>query len=377
MVDDPDQIVTHQVNWCECCGKDLSNQLADSLEHRQVYDIPPMKLLVTQHQVEMKKCICGHHNKALFPAGVDHYVGYDPNLKGFVVYLQNYQLLPSKRTQELILDLFDQHISTGTLFNFGNLSFNRLAKFGQHLKGFLACSPIAGFDETGFKVMKKRLWLHSCSTAKYAYYAVHPKRGTEAMDDIEILPNFKGIAVHDFWRSYFSYSCQHSLCNAHNIRELTFVKERFEQQWAQQLIDLLLKMKSAKYKALQKGKDRLSKSRLRDYRKAYDSLIKKGIEENPFKPPKIKKRGRIKKSIPQNLLIRLRDHADDYLRFLYDFNVPFDNNFSKRDIRMIKVKQKISGCFRSFRGAKIFARIRSYIMTARKQGINTYKALID
>lgn len=202
------------------------------------------------------------------------------------------------------------------------------------------------------------------------------------MDDIGILPEFKGIAVHDFWKSYYQYKCEHALCNAHILRELIFIKERFEQDWAQELIDLLLKMKTAKQKAIEQNKSGLSTATLNKYRRAYDKIIAKGLKQNPLpelaKPPpknQPKKRGRKAKSKPRNLLERLSQFADDVLRFLYDFKVPFDNNFSERDLRMMKVKLKISGCFRSQQGAQYFARIRSFIMTARKQGVNAFEAI--
>jgi transposase len=252
-----------------------------------------------------------------------------------------------------------------------------LADFEERLKALLSLAVVAGFDETGIRIIAQRFWLHSCSTAHHAYYAVHTKRGQQAMDAIGILPQFKGVAVHDFWKSYYQYACRHGLCNAHLLRDLIFIKERFEQQWADELITLLLKMKAAKDKAVAKGKQALSAPTLYRYRKAYQAIVQKGLRINPFKPPDIKKRGRPKKTKPRNLLERLENYADDILRFLYDFKVPFDNNFSERDLRMMKVKQKISGCFRSFQGAEAFARIRSYIITARKQNINTFDALRD
>jgi len=195
------------------------------------------------------------------------------------------------------------------------------------------------------------------------------------MDDINILPAFKGVAVHDFWKSYYHYECKHSLCNAHLLRDLIFIKERFKQSWAEDLINLLLKMKAAKQRAIDQGKSFLSKTTLNKYQKQYDLIVQNGFKKNPFKPPKKKTRGRYKKTPARNLLERLENYASDILRFLFNFRVPFDNNFSERDIRMMKVKQKISGCFRSLNGANIFTRIRSFIVTARKQNVNVFDAL--
>jgi transposase len=375
MVESPDEEKLHKVEVCDCCQKSLRRQKAGSIERRQVYDLPPLELIITGHQAEVKRCSCGYVNRAVFPAGVSHYVQYGPNIKSLLVYMQDYQLLPYERTKELVQDIFGHQLSSGTLYNIRRSAFGQLATFEERLKALLAAAVVAGFDETGIRIMAKRLWLHSCSTAEHAYYEAHAKRGREAMDDIGILPKFKGIAIHDFWKSYYHYSCAHGLCNAHLLRELDFVKERCKQAWAGELAGLLLKMKAAKERAIAKGKPSLSQATLSRYRSRYEELVQKGLKANPHKAPPKKKRGRDKKTKPRNLIERFRDYADDILKFFYDFKVPFDNNFSERDIRMMKVKQKISGCFRSFDGAKFFARTRSFIVTARKQNVNVFKAL--
>jgi len=375
MVATPDVEQLHKVEVCACCQKNLRKQRVDSIERRQVYDLPPLELLITEHQVEVKRCSCGHVTRADFPEGVSHYVQYGPNIKSLVVYMQDYQLLPYERTKEFVQDIFAHQLSTGTLYNIRQYAFHQLAGFEERLKTLLSLAVVAGFDETGIRIMAQRLWLHSCSTTRHAYYEAHAKRGREAMDAIGILPKFEGIAIHDFWKSYYHYKCKHGLCNAHLLRELTFIKERYKQSWADDLANLLLKMKAAKERAIAKGKLSLSQATLSRYRRLYEKLVQKGLKANPYQPPAEKKRGRKKKTKPRNLVERFRDYADDILRFFYDFNVPFDNNFSERDIRMMKVKQKISGCFRSFNGAKFFARIRSFIVTARKQNVNVFKAL--
>jgi transposase len=375
MVESPDKEQLHKVEVCACCQKDLQKQKAEAIERRQVYDLPPLELIITEHQIEVKRCSCGYINKADYPAGVNHYVQYGPNIKSLLVYMQDYQLLPYERTKEFVKDIFGHTISTGTLYNIRQYAYDQLAPFEDRLKALLSLALVAGFDETGMRVMAQRYWLHSCSTDHHAYYEVHAKRGQKAMDDIGILPDFGGVAIHDFWKSYYHYVCEHGLCNAHLLRELTFIKERFKQEWPDELIDLLLKMKAAKDRAIAKGKSALSQATLTKYRKQYSLIVQKGLDVNPFKPPPIKKRGRPKKTKARNLIERFRDYADDILRFFYDFKVPFDNNFSERDLRMMKVKQKISGCFRSLNGAKFFARIRSFIITARKQKVNVFKAL--
>lgn len=375
MVSSPDIEQRHKVEVCSCCQSNLRNQPADAIDRRQVYDIPPLALQITEHQVEIKRCSCGYANRADFPPGVKHYVQYGPNLKSLLVYMQDYQLIPYQRTKEFVQDIFGHHLSTGTLYNIRQHAFDQLATFENRLIALLKQAAVAGFDETGIRIKAQRRWLHSCSTAHHVYYAVHAKRGKQAMNQIGILPHFTGVAVHDFWKSYYHYKSEHSLCNAHLLRELIFIKERFKQQWASQLCDLLLNMKNAKQRAMDQGKSFLSPSTLARYRRLYDAIVQRGLKVNPFKPPAKKQKGRPKKSKPRNLLERLSNYADDILRFFYDFRVPFDNNFSERDIRMMKVKQKISGCFRSWNGAQFFTRTRSFIGTARKQNINVFNAL--
>lgn len=375
MVASPDVVERHKVSVCACCQKSLDKQEVIGTVKRQVYDLPPLELRISEHQVEVKRCSCGHVNRANFPLGVDHYVQYGPNIKSLLVYMQDYQLLPYERTKEFVEDLFGHQLSAGTLYNIRQSTFEKLASFEEQLKAVLTTAVVAGFDETGIRITAQRMWLHSCSTAKHAYYEAHTKRGQEAMDEIGILPLFNGIAVHDFWKSYYRYGCEHGLCNAHLLRELIFIKERYNQDWADEFITLLLKIKAAKERAIVNGKQSLCEATLKRYRNRYDKLVHKGLEANPYDSPQEKKRGRDKKTKPRNLIERFRDYADDILRFFYDFKVPFDNNFSERDIRMMKVKQKISGCFRSIDGAKFFTRTRSFIITAQKQNINAFKAL--
>lgn len=375
MSDNPAHIVAHTVDKCKNCQRDLSAQTSEGSVRRQVVDIPIVKMEVTEHQAEVKTCTCGCVNTAGFPTHAPRYVQYGPNIKGFTVYLQDYQLLPYERTAQLVEDLYGHRLSTGSLYNFSQKAYEQLEDFEAQLKTLLCGVLVAGFDETGFRINKVRMWLHSCSTALHAYYTVHRKRGFEAMQAAEVLPHFKGTAIHDFWKSYFKYDCEHGLCNAHMLRELRFISERFEQAWADDMAALLCKMKDTKEKAISKGKSVLSISTIRKYQKQYDIIIQQGLNANPFEPPKEKKRGPTKKTKARNLVERLRDYKKEYLRFFTDFNIPFDNNFSERDIRMMKVKQKVSGCFRSLNGAQHFARIRSYIVTTRKQKLHVFDAI--
>lgn len=373
----PDQTIVHKVDCCTNCAKNLIDRKADDIKTRQVYDIPELRFLVTEHQVEIKVCDCGCVNQGVFPIYANHYLQYGPNVKALMTYLQTYQLLPFARSQELINDLFNHNISKGTFENTKAEAYEKLSSFEEELKQLLILCTVAGFDETGFKACAKRMWLHTCSTDKYTYYYFHEKRGQKAMDDAGILSNFKGIACHDGLSSYYKYDCSHSLCNAHLLRDLKFVEERFDQDWSSEMSELLIKMKKAKQRAIDKGKDSLSDISLYRYRKKFEKIVEKGFQANPWYPPKEKKRGRPQKTFPRNLIERFRNRAEDIIRFLSNFKVPFDNNQSERDLRMMKVKQKISGGFRSKNGVKYFTRIRSYIMTARKQDICAFKALKD
>ena len=375
MAEKPDRTERHRVERCACCGRSLADRPPEGIEQRQVHDLPPLRLTVTEHQTEIKRCPCGHLNKATFPEGVNAPVQYGPGLKAAAVYLKQYQLLPFKRTCELLADLFECGISEGTLDNILGECHERLEQPVQQIKAQIAQAPVAQFDESGSRVEKKLWWLHAASTANATYYDIHPKRGVEALEAIGILPDFGGRAIHDFWKPYFSYGCAHGLCNAHHLRELIFVHEQYQQDWADTMIDCLLDIK--KTVALAKPTtDHLTKARIRDFEARYQSILDQGYAQNPLSPaPAGKKRGRWKKTKPRNLLERLDEHRQEALAFMYDFRVPFDNNLAERDIRMIKVQQKISGLFRTEEGAKAFCRIRSYISTARKNGLGALEAI--
>ena len=377
-VSDPDVIERHVVSDCIHCSHDLSSQVAEGIDRRQLFDLPPLQLEVTEHQVEIKRCPCCHRiNKAAFPEGLTSAAQYGPNIKALLLYLNNYQMIPYARLSEFMCDFLEQDISCGSICNFQKEAHLHLSEFENTLKDRLKNEALAHFDETGFRVNRHLMWLHLCSNRYYAFYQLHDKRGSAAMEDIGILPYFSGIAIHDFWKSYYHYSCDHALCNAHLLRELIFIHEHYQQDWAMQMIELLTGIKTCVDKARLQQKKKLSASTHYRYKKQYDQLIAQAIGINPVPESPLPKRGRRKKTKPLNLAERMRDYADDVLRFMYDFNVPFDNNQAERDLRMMKVKQKISGTFRSSNGADYFLRIRTYITTARKQGINAFIALQD
>lgn len=377
MAESPDHTEIHHVEVCECCRRSLTDQSVDSVEKRQVHDLPPLRLIVTEHQAETKTCSCGHLNKAAFPEGVNAPVQYGEAIKAAAVYLKNYQFLPYDRTCELLNDFFGCPMSEGTLCNIIAQSHTLAADPVEKIKALVEQAAVAHFDETGSRVDGKLWWLHSASTAQATYYDIHRKRGSEAIDDIGILPDFLGRAIHDFWKPYFGYDCLHGLCNAHHLRELIFVHEQHQQDWADRMIECLLDIKEA-VDQVKESTDHLAADQIQAFEACYQQILDEGYAQNPLSPlPRNakKRRGRRKKTKARNLLERLDDHRAEALAFMYDFNVPFDNNQAERDLRMMKVQQKISGMFRTEEGAKAFCRIRSYISTARKNAVSAMDAL--
>ena len=373
----PDHTEKHRVESCACCGRSLAGQQPESVEKRQVQDLPPLWLILTEYQAETKTCCCGHLNKAAFPEGVNAPVQYGEGIKAAAVYLKNYQYLPYDRTCELLNDFFSCPMSEGTLANIISQCDDLAEKPVAQIKERIEQASVAHFDETGSRVEGRLWWLHSASTANATYYDIHRKRGSEAFDAIGILPDFIGRAIHDFWKPYFGYSCLHGLCNAHHLRELIFVHEQHHQEWADRMIDSLLQIKDAVDLA-RETTDHLHQKQIQDFEARYQQILDEGYAQNPLPPlsPNAKKkRGRRQKSKPRNLLERLDEHHGQALAFMYDFNVPFDNNQAERDLRMMKVQQKISGMFRTEDGAKAFCRIRSYISTARKNALGAMDAL--
>lgn len=375
------QVVEHRVDQCEGCGALLEQEPVQALYARQVHDIPPVLLQVTEHRGEVKCCPdCGLENQAVFPAGVNSVVQYGARLKGIMLYLMEGQLLPSKRTCELLSDLLGVKLSEGTLYNSRSQCFEQLESMSDAIEAAIVASAVVHFDETGLRVNGKLWWLHVACTQGLTYYFVHSKRGREAMEAMEILPLFAGKAVHDGWKSYEAYGCDHFLCNAHHLRELMFIWEQDGQPWAFQMILLLCTIHRQVSEAKEQAQSRLPAEQRQAFETRYQSILDQGFAANPILAPPLatvpKKRGRPKQSPARNLLNRLQTRQTSVLGFMADFAVPFDNNQAERDIRMMKLKQKISGSFRSADGAKMFCRIRSYLSTLRKQGQNVLDALI-
>jgi transposase len=370
--------VVHTIKGqCECGAECSKGRLID-IEKRQVHDIPQqINVEVTEHQAELRQCACGKIYTAPFPMGVNAPVQYGKRIRAYIVYLSTYQLLPQKRTTEALRDMFGVEISEGTVNNILRQAHQKLDITENAIKNAIRLSPVMHLDETGMYVNGKRIWEHTCSTQKFTYYFCHTKRGKEAIDSGEMLRNYFGRIIHDGWRSYFDYGCFHALCNAHHLRELVFVYERLQQKWADTLIKLLCRIKKTVDLAKEAGRTNLAPATLNRYHTRYKNLIAAGYRKNPASSAirKPGQRGRIKQSSTRNLLDRLKTYESDVLAFMYDFNVPFDNNLAERDLRMSKVKQKISGCFRSTAGAEVFCRIRGYISTCRKHGLDVLSYL--
>ena len=341
-------------------------------ESRQVIDFE-ISTIVTEYRAQILEDENGKKYVAPFPENVTRPVQYGANLKANSVYMSQFQLIPYKRIQDHFNDQMNISISAGTLFNINKQAYDSLERFDEIAINKLARSALLHADETGINVGGKRIWLHSASNELWTYFHPHPKRGTEAMNAIGILPTFNGILCHDHWKPYFKYSCTHALCNAHHLRELERAWEQDKQAWAKQMKALLEEINNSVHDA----GGQLSAADAKRYRNKYKALLCKAEIECP--PPdetkRVNKRGRMKRSKARNLLERLIDYEQDVLRFMETKIVPFTNNQGENDIRMTKVQQKISGCFRSMDGAYIFCRIRSYLSTCRKNGMNPSEAL--
>src|SRR3990170_4444273 len=375
LVDDPDTVVPHVPTVCAGCGASLESAPGIGRDRRQVIEIPPPRPEVTEHQVAHKACpVCQTVTVGEFPPDVTQPVQYGPRTKAAAVYLQTYQLLPYERAVEALGDLFGVYPSEGTLTSAQSITYTRLEPVEQAIRDALQQADVVHVDETGVRVAGRTEWAHVMSTQLLTFYAHHAKRGREAFEAIGLLLGFAGRRVHDAWAPYLKLAGLYALCNAHLLRELIGLYEETGQAWVQALLRLLLSMKAAVAQARAAGQTALPPRQRAGFEAAYTRCLNAGLRANP--PPKpTGKRGRPKQTPARNLLDRLVTHRAAILAFLHDFRVPFDNNQAERDLRMLKVKQKVSGCFRSPEGAAYFCRIRGYISTLRKHGYSILDGL--
>lgn len=369
-VADPDEVITHRPEACGGCGTSLQRAAVTSVEIRQVFDLPPVALRVTEHQIQHRACRCGAVSMAAVPDGVNAPAQYGPRVRAIGAYLVGYQHLPYERACETLSDLLGVGMSVGTLTSVLARTSQRLGPFLDEVRRLLATAPVGHFDETGLRVAGSGAWVHSASTDTLSLFTVHPSRGHDAITAAGVLPVFAGIAVHDGYTPYRRYGTAHALCNAHHLRELAGILDADPgQTWAQDMIRLLCEINETTRYARTVGAYALDPDLLARYRGRYQGILAAGNTANPTQP------GNGAQTPAVNLLARLRGFTTDVLRFAYDLRVPFDNSQAERDIRMVKLRQKISGCLRTWTGATVFCAIRSYLSTTRKHGINALDAL--
>ncbi|NRB21491.1 IS66 family transposase [Candidatus Dependentiae bacterium] len=370
-VNDPDQI--HDIAIDKRTLPKGKKYTIDGYEARQVINMK-ISSYVIEYRAQVLVDEQGKKYVAAFPDGVIRPIQYGASVKANAVYSSVYQLIPYERVQEQFRDEYGIPLSKGSIYNFNNEASNLLVSLGfeQVAKKALQQASVAHADETGINLNGSKIWLHNLSNEQWTWFAPHEKRGSEAMDDIGIIPSFTGVLCHDHWKSYYTYDCTHSLCNAHHLRELTRTYEQDKQEWANQMHIFLTALNK---EVDDSRKTKLSKKTIKQRREAYRLILDVGEQECPLvKPPPGTKR-KPAQSKARNLLTRLRKYEDDVLLFMINPLVPFTNNQGERDIRMTKVQQKISGCFRSMDGAINFCRVRSYLSTCKKNGVAASDAL--
>ncbi len=379
----PDRLLVHAPQSCRLCGSSLGGSEVARTERRQVYDLPPRKVEVTEHLAQTRVCRrCGAENKAEFPAGLKAPVQYGAGVKSVAAYLLGYQLLPYGRSAEALNDLFGCRLSPGTLARLLKGCAGELVGAEVLIKEGLREAAVLGVDETNLRVSKRQDWVHVSSTDRLTLLVHDRRRGTQAISGIDILSRYEGVCVHDGFSSYDRYGqCRHAQCNAHILRELNYVIETSKPQWATEMKALLLDIKAAVGKARAGGMQALAASRRREFLRKYDEVIAKAQE---LYGALRRERGRAKKpkvvesvirAAGRKLACRMSERREESLLFMRDLTVPFDNNQSERDLRMLKVKQKVSGCFRTEAGAEEFCRLRSYVSTMKKQGRSVMEAI--
>jgi transposase len=372
LVDDPDVIVEHIPDSCSGCGAGLATAMLVGVVRRQVTDVPAVSVTVTEHRLQRRRCDCGCLTSAAAPAGVaDAPASYGPNLRAWVVYALVFQHIPVARVAELIRDLCGAAPSTGWICGVLRQTAIALAEVENMIRTLLTAAHILHVDETGTKVTGARWWLHVASTDTLTTYHLDRSRGRPAITALGVLDGFTGTVVHDCWASYNAYTgCTHALCGAHIARELVAAAEIHpDQHWPQQAFDALFELNTAAHDTREQHATQIPHEVAAPLLHAWRHAILVGLAEHPARP------GR-KQSKTRNLLQRLRDREADVLRFAHDLTVPFTNNQAERDLRPTKTQIKISGTSRSEASAQAWARVRGYVSTARKNGINAFEAIL-
>ena len=369
----PDREIRHEPGCCRRCGAALACRPVTGVERRQVFDLQPVRAEVTEHQLIERECACGHRTKGASPQGAKAPVQYGSRIAAIIVYLYAGQFLSKQRTALALAELFGIPLSSGTVAALTARAAGRLDGFAEHVRGQIAASDVAGFDETGFRVEGRLAWVHCARTGKYTLLTVHPRRGRQAIEAMGILPRFAGVAVHDAWAPYDTYaSPDHQLCCAHARRELQAVTDAApagEWCWATQAAEALTTMQHLVSEAIGQGRDAVDPVALAAQVRLFRSAVLAGASQTAARSGPLMKKHHA-------LARRLRDRQDDYLRFTTNFRAPPDNNGTERDIRMAKLKQKVSGCLRTMTGARQFCAIRSYLSTAAKHGLGFFDALV-
>lgn len=394
LVATPDEVVEHWPARCGACQGALPAGGPGWVERRQVHELPVLRLRIVEHRVAHVRCpACGATTAAAAPAGAAAPRQYGPRLRALCAYLVQQHFVPYARVRELLADVFGAALAVGTLVNLVQAGAMRLKPVEEEIKAALRRAPTLHHDETGLRVVSpagggQTQWTHVTCTPELTHYARHAARGATALEAIGILPGFRGVSVHDGWTPYRHFrACRHALCNAHHLRELTFLEEELHQAWAGGLKRLLREMRTVVEQARAADATQLERAVRDAFVARYEALVGQGLAQNPQPPPphpvsasaglpeEPRRRGRRKQSPARNLLDRLWTYEHEVLLFLEDFAVPFDNNQAERDLRMIKVQQKVSGTFCSEAGADAFCRIRSVCSTWRKQGRSVLDAL--
>lgn len=380
-VADPDHVENHKLNRngkCGHCQGSLRGAQSTGVEKRQIFDLPKkITIEVTEHRAETGTCPCCNKKvKAPFPKEVAAPVQYGQRIRTMVVYLHTYQLLPCARLSEFFSDVFGSSLSPGTVCGMLKKAGSRAGPICEAIKAAICQAVFIHCDETGLSISGKLHWLHTASTPKLVYLHVDKKRGAEALRAIGILEKFTGWVIHDCLAAYYMINegLKHVLCNAHILRELINVHENHGQEWAADMIKLLLEAKKLKDRELEGGRT-IGPQTVERLHNRYVEILEDGIAQNPEPVRRPGQRGRLKRGKPLNLLNRLAERSDEVMAFLVNKEVPFDNNEAERDLRMMKVKQKISGCFRNIEHARAFAKVRSIIASAKKQAINVLEIL--